>query len=258
MTRDYFYVIRIQYLGFRYHGWAKQPNVKTVQGMVEKTIRFVLEHSNFKTLASGRTDAMVSAETSAFELFLREPINPNEFLIDFNSNLPADIRALAISEVDAKFNIIQSPKTKEYHYLFAFGDKIHPYCAPYMTHFKDDLDIELMQQGAKLFLGQNNFIAYCVDPQEGGTFEREIELSEIVENKSVTASFFPEDSYVLKLRGPGFMRQQIRLMMGTLVRLGSGQITLDEISSSLTNGVRTPIGFVAPASGLSLVNVEFG
>jgi tRNA pseudouridine38-40 synthase len=72
--KKYFYVITIQYLGYRFHGWQKQPNVKTVHLMVDRTLNFILEGKQFKSLSSGRTDAMVSAECAAFELFLFEPI----------------------------------------------------------------------------------------------------------------------------------------------------------------------------------------
>ena len=102
--------------------------------MVDRTLNFILEGQCFKSLASGRTDAMVSAEEAAIELFLYEPIEDKvAFLKLFNTNLPQDIRALAIKEVDAKFNIINNSKVKEYLYLFAFGDKFHPFCAPILT-----------------------------------------------------------------------------------------------------------------------------
>src|SRR5690606_5074657 len=101
-------------------------------------------------------------ESAAFELFLAEPLDDqNAFLKLFNYNLPQDIRALTIKEVDAKFNIINDSKSKEYLYLFTYGEKCHPFCAPIMTTFLDDLDIELMKQGAKLFEGTHYFKSYC-------------------------------------------------------------------------------------------------
>ncbi len=111
--KQYFYLIHIQYLGFRFHGWAKQPDVKTVHQFIDKTLPFVLGHKNFKTLGSSRTDAMVSANHAVFELFLKEPLETEQFFHDLNSNLPTDIRAIKIEETDQYFNVIQSPKTKE-------------------------------------------------------------------------------------------------------------------------------------------------
>ena len=66
----FFYLIRIEDLGFRYHGWQKQPNFRSIQGMVDKTFEFIFQHNDFKTHGCGRTDAKVSADDYAFELFL--------------------------------------------------------------------------------------------------------------------------------------------------------------------------------------------
>jgi len=199
--KRYYYLINLQYLGFRYHGWQKQPDVNTAQRMVERTLAYILDRKNFKTLAAGRTDAMVSVENTYIELFLDEtPIeNLDDFLILFNKNLPQDIRALGIEETDAKFNIIQHPKTKEYRYLFAFGSKHHPFAAPYMTNILEDLDIELMQQGAKCFEGSHYFKAYTFRPTPTMQFNGTIDTCEIIENTEFTASFFPEKSYCLRI-----------------------------------------------------------
>ncbi len=258
MKKKFFYVITIQYLGYRFHGWQKQPDVKTLHLMVDRTLNFILDKKPFKTLVSGRTDAMVSAENAAFELFLEEPIEEfDAFLELFNYNLTQDIRAKYIREVDSKFNIIQSSKTKEYVYIFAFGGKFHPFCAPIMTTILDPLDIQIMKTGAKLFEGKHYLKNYCFRPTDNGIYEREIETCEIVENTLYTANFFPETSYMLRVRGKGFMRNQIRLMMGALINLGKGNLALTQIESSLTKDNDVVIDYVAPASGLILHKLEF-
>ena len=258
MQKKYFYLITAQYLGYRFHGWQKQPNLKTLHLMVDRTLNFILEKKYFKTLVSGRTDAMVSAENAAFELFLKEPIEDfDAFLKLFNTNLPQDIRALTITEVDEKFNIIQHSKIKEYLYLFAFGDKFHPFCAPILTTILDDLDLDLMKQGAKLFEGEHYLRAYCYKPTGNGVYNREILQCELVENTIYTANFFPEKSYILRVKGKGFMRNQIRLMMGTLIELGQGKRTLEEIKASLQPDYKYNMQYIAPASGLILKNIEF-
>ena len=175
IKKRFYYVITIQYLGYRFHGWQKQPNLKTIHLMIDRTFKYILEDKPFKTLVSGRTDAMVSANASAFELFLYEPIDDeNAFLDLFNHNLPQDIRALTIKEVDAKFNIIQHSKIKEYLYVFTYGEKCHPFCAPILTTILDDLDLEIMKQGAQLFEGLHNFKTYCYKATEEGLYTREI------------------------------------------------------------------------------------
>ena len=256
--KKYFYVINIQYLGYRFHGWQKQPNVKTLHLMVDRTLNFILEGKYFKSLSSGRTDAMVSAESAAFELFLQEPIEDEiAFLELFNLNLPQDIRALDIKEVDDKFNIIQHSKIKEYLYLFTYGEKCHPFCAPIMTTILDVLDIELMKQGAKLFEGENYLKSYCYKPTDKGIYTREILTCELVENTIYTANYFPKKSYILRVRGKGFMRNQIRLMMGTLLDLGKGKLSIEDIRFSLLPNSIVKMDYIAPASGLILNKIEF-
>lgn len=256
--KKYFYVIDIQYLGYRFHGWQKQPNVKTLHLMVDRTLNFILEGNYFKSLISGRTDAMVSAEHAAFELFLKAPIeDQTAFLELFNYNLPQDIRALSIREVDKDFNIINHSKVKEYLYLFTYGEKCHPFCAPIMTTILDELDISVMKQGAKLFEGENYLWSYCYKPTDNGIYTREILQCELVENDVYSANYFPKRSYLLRVKGKGFMRNQIRLMMGTLIDLGKGKLTLKDIENSLVPDSKVKMNYIAPASGLILNSVEF-
>ena len=256
--KRYYYLIKIQYLGYRFHGWQKQPKLKTVHLMIDRTFNFILDGKPFKTLGSGRTDAMVSANETAFELFVYEKIEDEiAFLALFNHNLPQDLRALAIEEVTAEFNIIQHSKIKEYVYLFTYGQKCHPFCASLMTTILDDLDIEIMKQGAKLFEGTHNFKPYCFRATDKGLYIRTIDSCELVENKLFTANFFPERTYTLIVKGKGFGRNQIRLMMGTLIELGRGEIDLTTITNSLQANSNVIMNYVAPASGLILNAIEF-
>ncbi|RKE95333.1 tRNA pseudouridine synthase A [Ichthyenterobacterium magnum] len=257
-NKRFYYLVKVQYLGYRFHGWQKQPNVKTLHLMIDRTFKYILEDKRFKTLGAGRTDAMVSANESAFELFLYEKIeNETEFLALFNHNLPQDIRALSIEEVDENFNIIQSSKVKEYVYLFSHGQKCHPFCAPILTTIRESLNIELMQQGAKLFEGEHNFKPYCFRATDNGLYNRDVLSCELTENNLFTANFFPEDSYMLKVKGKGFGRNQIRLMMGVLIKLGRGEITLEYIKMSLLPESTEVMDYIAPASGLILNKTEF-
>ncbi len=254
----YYYVITLQYLGYRFHGWQKQPNVKTVHLMIDRTLKYILNDIRFKTLGSGRTDAMVSAQEAAFELFIEEPLKDMDaFLAEFNLNLPQDIRALNIKQVDADFNIIQNSKTKEYIYLFSHGSKNHPFCAPILTTILEPLNVDLMKQGAKLFQGNHNFKTYCYKATNNGIYNRKIELCELVENNMFTANFFPKQTYLLRIQGKGFMRNQIRLIMGALIKLGRGEITLEYIEQSLLPESTEVMDYIAPASGLILNSIEF-
>lgn len=254
------YLLHLQFLGFRYHGWQKQPDVKTVQFMLERTLITVLGHDQFKVIGTSRTDSMVSSLHHLSQLTVPSPIEDKDKLIeDLNLNLPQDMRALKLEVLPPKFNPLSSKKFKEYHYYFSFGAKTHPFCAPLMTNFLHQLDIPLMQAGAKLFEGEHNFIKYCFRGSENKQYTRKIEKCVIEENKELTASFFPEKSYVLKLASAGFMRNQVRIIMGTLFALGQNQICLEDIQKSLLPSVSESnmLGFVAPASGLILYKSEF-
>lgn len=224
--------------------------------MVDKTINFVFGHDNFKTHGTSRTDALVSANMSAFELFVNFEIDMEMFLEDLNFNFPADIRAIEIREVDSNFNIIQTPKTKEYIYLFSSTEKPHPFSASLVYNFPN-LDIDKMKIGAKLFEGTHNFKLFCAKPGDRTDFMRDIALSEIMENDIYTANFFPEKTYLFRVKGKGFFRNQVRLMMGQLVLLGQGQISLNDLKEFLDNPHDGYLKFIAPASGLILQGIEF-
>ncbi|MCO7186327.1 tRNA pseudouridine(38-40) synthase TruA [Tenacibaculum sp. XPcli2-G] len=260
MNYNYSYLVRFQYLGFRLHGWQKQPNLKTVHFFVDKTLKFVCKGIRCKSVGVGRTDAKVSSTDYCFQLFIDKKLDESFFIEDFNRNSPSDIRVLVIEQLhDEEFNIIQHPKIKEYRYYFSFGEKNHPYCAPFLTGYLDELDVELMKEGARLFEGFHNFKHYCTKPSTETRVERTIEVCKIEENTELSASFFPEKSYVLIIRGSGFLRNQIRLIMGALAELGKGNYDLEFIKKSLSPE-NSDIDFmktIAPASGLHLHKVEF-
>ena len=256
--KRFYYLIHLQYLGFRYSGWQKQPKQKTVEQMLLKTLKFVLPETEFKILGAGRTDAKVSALDAAFELFVSEEINNEDVFLElFNKNLPPDIRIISIQPTDKTFNIIQNSKLKEYAYLFSFGEKNHPFSAPFIANILEHLDIELMQKAAKLFEGAHDFATFTARIQENTISKRTIELCEIRENEILKANFFPKTTYALHVKGQGFMRYQIRMMMGALIQLGRGELQLKDIEDALQEGNSIQLTYVAPGSGLLLNSLQF-
>lgn len=226
--------------------------------MIDRTLTFIMGQQWFKTLGASRTDTMVSANHAIFELFLKEPIEDLDSFLDLlNRNLPADIKALRLEETDKHFNIIKTPKQKEYIYLFAHGQKANPFSSPFMSTFQEDLDLELMQEGARYFEGEHDFRAYTKKPSQEKITIRTVERSEIVANEYLTGSFFPSPSYAYVIQGKGFMRNQIRMMMGQLLRLGRNEINLDYLQESLKTGFPEHLSLVVPASGLILNEVSF-
>lgn len=255
----YYYLIRIQYLGFRYSGWQKQPGRKTVEGMLAKTFKHLMPDAKFKILGSGRTDAKVSALDGVFELFLDETPLPDFdlFLPAFNRNLPPDIRAMEIKSVTKDFNIIKNSKSKEYVYLFSYGEKNHPFCAPFLYNVIENLDIALMKEVAPCFVGIHDFSSYTARLKPNTQVIRTVDFCEILENDLINASFFPKESFKLVVRGQGFMRYQIRMIMGALIQLGKGELGKQDILDSLHPDRQLKLTTVAPGSGLLLNEVKF-
>ena len=225
--------------------------------MVDKSLSYVFEHTDYKTIGVGRTDAKVSANCYYVQMFVYDLIEEDAFLTSLNSNFSPDFRAISVYKVATSFTIINTPKIKEYHYYFSFGEKNHPFAAPFLVNIDKYLDIELMKTAAKLFKGEHYFNKYCTRPSEHTIFKRIIASCEIVENDVLTASFFPEKSYILKVRGKGFLRYQIRLMMATLFEVGKGNLDLNFIEASLKeDNDRKFMRNNAPSSGLQLFDIE--
>jgi tRNA pseudouridine38-40 synthase len=254
---DHFYLVEIQYLGFRFHGWQFQHGLKTLQGMLERTLNFLFEGEKFKILGAGRTDAMVSAQSAYFELFTNQELDLLAFQTELNDNLPPDIKIITIKATDQQFNIIQDVSLKTYHYYFAAVAEKFPFASPFMNCLHDELNISKMKEAAQLFEGKHDFKFFMVGEAENKNTVRAIENSRIEVNTELTASFFPENSFVFKVKGKGFMRYQVRLMMGALIRIGRNEITLQDIKDTLEGNKPNFEKLNAAASGLMVKDVEF-
>jgi tRNA pseudouridine38-40 synthase len=253
------YLLRIQFLGFRYSGWQQQPRVKTVEGMLLKTLRFVLPGRKVKLLGAGRTDSMVSALDFGVQLILSGPPLDSEkdFHSKMNQNLPADIRLISVQGRTPDFNAIRDCRHKTYRYYFTYGTKPHPFCAPLLGFFSGDLDIRSMRQAVSRFEGTHNFKGFIVQPSENTRIIRQVDHARLEVNTEFTASFFPENTYFFEVGGPGFGRYQVRVMMTALLALGRGAISARELEGSLETGGSLGLSEIVPASGLQLVKVVF-
>lgn len=259
MKYDYYYLVSLQYLGFRFSGWQRQPHAKTIESMLLKTLKFVLPGRQVKILGAGRTDAKVSALEAAFELFVTGPpiAEISEFIKEFNSNLPTDIKIIKIDKVNDKFNIINHCNQKEYIYLFSHNSKNHPFSAPFITGIQEKLDIDLMKEGANLFVGTHDFKAYTVKSSTRSIHIRSIFSCQIITNDFLRANFFPDESFALVIRAQGFLRYQVRMIMGALFQLGRQELSLEDIKASLADNTTFVLNSVAPASGLILNSLTF-
>lgn len=253
---QYFYILRLEFLGFRYSGWQKQDGVKTVQSMLDKTIRFLLSNDDFRTLAASRTDAKVSADDFAVELLCNNSLDTSDFLEALNKNLPMDIRVKKIDETDGDFNILHAPKVKEYHYHFTFGEKPSPSAAPFYGFLGSHLDVNLMKKACKSFLGTHNFRNFRGRVEGKTSFIRTISHIEITESDRLPSAFL-DNRFKLKVCSKGFMKYQVRLMMGALEKIGREELTILELQEMLLNPEDKSYEHVAPGSGLVLFKTEF-
>ena len=129
----HYYLLRLSFLGFRFQGWQQQAETKSVEGMLLKTLNFVLPGRSVKLLGAGRTDARVSALDFVCQLILRgAPLaDLDAFRDETNRNLPPDLKLMTVTSVSKDFNAIRDSKSKTYRYYFSFGTKPHPFCAPF-------------------------------------------------------------------------------------------------------------------------------
>lgn len=256
-SRPFTYLFYIQYLGLRYHGWQKQPGLKTIQGKLEKVFRYVLGHEDFTILSAGRTDSGVSCHRGAFELFQIAEIDLEDFINQVNENLPDDIRLLEGKRVSLDFNIIQDVIAKEYRYYFSTGEKFHPFAAGNLTYFIGELDIDLMKAAAAVFVGEHDFRRFCAKQKQSDNYRRQIFESEILEDSLILTDGSEVSRYCYRVKGKGFLMHQVRLMMGSLLGIGRGEITENDILEAFQSQDQSPFCCKVPANGLVLCGVEF-
>jgi tRNA pseudouridine38-40 synthase len=249
-SRRYTYLFYIQYLGLRYSGWQSQKGVKTIQGSLERGIRYVLGHEDFTVLGASRTDAGVSCHRGAVELFLKQPLEIKDFILQLNMNLPADIRVLQGGPVPLDFNIIQDVLWKEYRYHFATGEKFHPFEAGTLAYFPGDYDLDLMMEGARAYIGTHDFRRFCSINKVTDNYIRTVFDSSLETHPwSGTVDVSPK-CFVFKIKGDGFLRYQVRIMMAALLDLGAGKLELRQIKEAFQDQAVKPIAITAPANGL--------
>lgn len=255
--RPHTYLFWIQYLGFRYHGWQKQPNLRTIQGRLERVIRYVLGHENFMIMAAGRTDSGVSCQRGAFELFNIAPLEIGDFIKKSNDNLPDDIRILSGQPVGNKFNIIQDVVAKEYRYYFSMGEKFHPFAAGNIVWINEPLNIEKMMEAVVVYEGTHDFRRFCTKGKNTDNYIRTIFSASVYKAEEISGHFYPEHVYCFSIKGSGFLMHQVRIMVELLFQIGKGKLEPEYIHYALASEEKAPIGGKAPAHGLVMHEVIF-
>ena len=234
-SRPFSYLFSISYFGARYKGWAPQPNQPTVQRRLERVLRHVLGHEDFSLIGASRTDSGVSCLGGFVQLFLREKVNMEGLLPALNTHLPDDIRLNGVEEVSISFNLIQAVKQKTYRFYFAQESNFHPFASAFLVNVSEDLNLELMQQAAQLFIGKHNFKAFCKPSENKVDFEREVLSAQIQSSDEFLGTFFPKEINYFAVIGSGFLHHQVRKMMTAIWEVGKGNWELKVIQERLSN-----------------------
>ena len=252
----YYYRCTIAYKGTSFFGWQYQTNGKeTVQEHIFKALRIIAKFKEVFIVGASRTDSGVHALGQAAKIGLPVNIVPDNLLKGLNSLLHNDIRIIQCEECDGSFNPIKDSISKEYHYYFSDKYPFNPQLRDIINFTSNSLDIELMKKGCELFIGTYDFTNFCRKSSNARTTIRTILNCEIFETSH---SPFISKVYVLKVVGTGFLKQMVRYIAGTLLKLGEHKIDINRISEYLNNEKKDKPAPKAAAKGLHLFKVNYG
>ena len=228
-------------------GWQRQPHKLNIQGTIENAIESIVGHEVNLT-ASGRTDAGVHAwgQVANFKTDSQLPIE--KFAIAINSRLKKSIVIKSAEEVEEGFHSRLSCKQKTYRYVINNSKQGTAIYRNLEYHISNELDVEKMQQAAKLFEGEHDFKAFKASGTSSKNSVRTIYKAEVKRDG---------DKIYIELTGSGFLYNMVRIISGTLVDVGMGKIQPEEITKIIDSGKRENAGKTLPAHGLYLVNVEY-
>ncbi|MFN0111568.1 MAG: tRNA pseudouridine(38-40) synthase TruA [Blastocatellia bacterium] len=241
------YKITLAYDGTDYHGWQSQLNLRTVQDELEAALK-KLEGASVTVYAAGRTDAGVHAEGQVVSFRLSKEWSDRILLRALNASLPQDIRVVAASLVADDFHARANAKSKTYRYRIFTAAIMNPLWNRYAWHYPYRLDFEKLAEDAQSLVGIHDFTAFTVTDCTTRTRVR-----------TVTDVRMERDGDLLTMlfSGDGFLRYQVRTMMGALVDLNRGRLKANSIAELIEGRDRLLIRASAPALGLTLLKVEY-
>ena len=241
------YFAIVSYKGTPFCGWQKQTVSKlpSVEVTIEKVISRILNKET-KIYGSGRTDAGVHALGQTFHFDSEKEINEYRFLHSLNELLPLDIRVLSLKRVKDDFHARFSAKGKTYIYKIRNAQLSSPFESDLEYTLAQELDVKKMVEASKLFEGEHNFQNFTTKEEDDAGFVRNISEISITEQN---------EHIVILMTGNGFMRYMVRMIVGTLIQVGLGKLTSEDIMKILEDPVRKPSSYKAPAYGLYLKEV---
>jgi tRNA pseudouridine38-40 synthase len=238
--------LNLAYEGTAYHGWQIQEGPATIQGILRSTIQKITgEQVNL--IGSGRTDAGTHARRLVANFFTCSRIPPAQLVRALNGSLPRDIRVLSACRVHAGFHARRSALSKVYQYQIYRGRVLPPHLASEHCHYAYPIDVPRMQEAAKCFVGKHDFASFAAGTPEKNTV-RHVYRCEL---RSTGRRL------IFTVEGNGFLHHMVRNMVGTLLEVGRGRMSLREFRALFRNRNRALAGFTAPAHGLILLKVRY-
>jgi tRNA pseudouridine38-40 synthase len=239
------YFIKLAYNGTPYHGWQYQPNASSVQETLNKAFS-VLLNSNINLMGAGRTDTGVHAKQMYAHFDFDTAFDTTKLVHKLNSYLPKDIVVYAIipvhDEAHSRFDAVK--RTYEYH-IHTFKD---PFLQDLSWYFHQKLDVDLMNEAAKSLFNHIDFQCFSKVNTDVNTFDCTIfEAHWKQENNSL----------IFTISANRFLRNMVRAIVGTLVNVGMGKISLDGFNAIIEGKNRDKAGFSVPAHGLYLTQIEY-
>src|SRR5438093_12728738 len=239
--------LTLAYDGTEFHGWQIQPQLPTVQGELQETLRKLFNH-DVRVTGSGRTDAGVHAHGQVASVETTRKIDPDAVLRGANALLPPAIRVLAVEEVSPEFHARRSARSKTYEYHLWRNPIVSPFHSRYVYAFRYPLDEDAVDQGSRYFLGTHDFTSFCSAATE--IEDRTRTIFETSWDRS-------ENAWVFRIRGNGFLQYMVRTIAGTLLDIGQGRRTPEQVPELFEARDRRLAGPTLPAHGLHLIEVEY-
>lgn len=247
--------LTLEYDGTRYRGWQEQTNARTIQGELRKAAEdfFGLP---VELGAAGRTDAGVHALAQVAHLRIRPhpsdakrfTYRPHEILYGLNDRLPADINILEVEPARPTFHARHHALSRTY--LYQISTRRTAFAKKYVWWVKDQLEVAAMSRAAQLIVGRHDFASFSErDPQ------RAVESTIVVVESAELAT---KDYLILfRIRASHFLWKMVRRLVGALVEVGRGQLSVEDFARFLEQRSNEPARWTAPPSGLFLERVTY-
>lgn len=240
----------IQYEGTRYRGWQVQGNTdQTIQGKLE-TLLGRMAGEPVEVHGSGRTDGGVHAAGQVISFRCKVSMSPQEIRGYMNRYLPEDIAVLSVEEAAPRFHARLNAVRKTYVYTIWNSEIPNVFGRRFMTRIGEPLDVERMREAAGQLCGEHDFLAFSsLNPRRfKKSTVRRLDEIRIEQKEAVIRICFT---------GDGFLYHMVRILTGTLVEVGLGLRSPEEMDLLLKSGSRADAGRLMPPEGLTLLSVEY-